>query len=345
MIVAWHCQGAFGLPLNWVSNVPLQQGVSFFFVLSGFILSYIYPQLRNSTATNNFLIARAARLIPLYIATLVFAIITDPAKVAALSTLYGAFMALMQVLLLQSWVPIDFFYFGYNPPAWSLSDEAFFYLMFPILIMNWDRSWWWKLTFAVCATSLMMFAAYASFFASVDGLRLNGLLYTFPVTRLLEFMLGMAAAQLYSKIANPDGLQATILECGAVACIFLLMFIPSQLFESEAAIKTLGRVPSFYFSHVYCAPFFALLIIVFAKQKGLLSKVLSAPLFVFFGEISYAIYLLHQSVFNLMDKIPGVSGPYRMIAALVVLVVTATLLWRFIELPARERIRMAFRQS
>src|SRR5262245_29413979 len=69
MIVAAHARW-----LNISFPAAFDHGVSFFFVLSGFILAYVYPRLPTWTATANFLVARIARLWPAHCVGLLFAI-------------------------------------------------------------------------------------------------------------------------------------------------------------------------------------------------------------------------------------------------------------------------------
>jgi peptidoglycan/LPS O-acetylase OafA/YrhL len=47
MIVLGHCHGQFEHTIKIAEHFALNQAVSFFFVLSGFILAYVYPVLSN----------------------------------------------------------------------------------------------------------------------------------------------------------------------------------------------------------------------------------------------------------------------------------------------------------
>src|SRR5882762_3313186 len=67
MIVVHHSRGNFGIPSDWAVHLPLDQGVSFFFVLSGFILVYVYPRLDTWDARRKFWLARFARIWPAHI--------------------------------------------------------------------------------------------------------------------------------------------------------------------------------------------------------------------------------------------------------------------------------------
>src|SRR5262245_19632502 len=78
MILVLHSRGFFGIPPHWAHDVPLYHGVSFFFVLSGFILTYAYPSLPDARAVRRFWVARFARLWPLHIVAGLLFILANP---------------------------------------------------------------------------------------------------------------------------------------------------------------------------------------------------------------------------------------------------------------------------
>ena len=106
--------------------------VSLFYVLSGFILTYNYVLARGGTTVRarDFWVARIARLYPVYLLAFILytpLIVLDTETSAGLRALAGV----MALFALQSWGgPTAFVW---NPPGWSLSVEAFFYLLFPFL--------------------------------------------------------------------------------------------------------------------------------------------------------------------------------------------------------------------
>ena len=102
-------------------------GVSFFFVLSGFILTYVYWG-RMDGRVSGFFKARAARIVPVYaLALLICAVFflrdANPSAVLA------------EIAFLQSWgFPSFSLGPGLNGVGWTLSVEFFFYLCFPFLL-------------------------------------------------------------------------------------------------------------------------------------------------------------------------------------------------------------------
>ena len=71
-VVVFHARvdvpGQMGIPPDFAADVPLASAaVAFFFVLSGFILAYVYPRLESPAACGRFLLARFARLWPAHL--------------------------------------------------------------------------------------------------------------------------------------------------------------------------------------------------------------------------------------------------------------------------------------
>src|SRR5215470_12788068 len=133
-------------------------GVNFFFVLSGFILVYIYAA--NNADVRRFWKARFARIYPAYVFSLA---VTAPffffvlrhlnLPFFAWSERHLAFAALLTLCLFQAWSPQGAL--TWNPVCWSLSVEAFFYFLFPFLL-RWIRTWSGRmLLFGIALFSLL----------------------------------------------------------------------------------------------------------------------------------------------------------------------------------------------
>lgn len=121
------------LVTNFVNNGYLS--VSFFFILSGFILTHSYvDKMSDRHDFRRFAIARFARTYPVYLLALVVALpqITQPFD--------NPLMALATLGLIQAWCPpTSMNGFFWNSPGWTLSVEFFFYLAFPLLLHLFSR--------------------------------------------------------------------------------------------------------------------------------------------------------------------------------------------------------------
>ena len=165
----------------------------------------------------------------------------------------------------------------------------------------------------------------------------------FPSARIAEFCTGMLAASLWLErrtLAQRAGTAAwtaiELLACGATAL----------------ALMYLGRLPGWigvpdgsfalWLSQISCAPVFAILIPVMAYGKGLVSRALSSRLPVLLGEISFALYLVHYPIAELLFPYPAFRA-FGSIEAQMVLYWALSLLaawglWNLIEKPGRELI-------
>jgi peptidoglycan/LPS O-acetylase OafA/YrhL len=121
--------------LCWSSRItifrlePGYAGVSFFFVLSGFILAFNYaPRVADR---GDFWFRRFARIWPTHALTFVIAI---PIGLDTTNFVGSAATAVLNLALLQSWMPQPEIYFSFNRLSWSISNEAFYYALFPVLL-------------------------------------------------------------------------------------------------------------------------------------------------------------------------------------------------------------------
>jgi peptidoglycan/LPS O-acetylase OafA/YrhL len=319
-------------PGKWLA---LDQGVSFFFVLSGFILTYIYPELSNSTAVKQFHIARGARLWPLHLLTTLFAIgIVGIPSFEALT---------LNALLLQAWVPIQKIYFSYNAVSWSISTEVFFYLMFPLLISSLERNWYWKLFGSAFLVAALIAACNWSGLPlfSPNVVSAHGLLYISPLSRIFEFIAGMCCCVLWRTLqattAHNRFWTFTLAEISAIGLTIVLLLYPFPFAHSA-----IGPAGVLWINRTSAIPGFCLIVVVFAFGRGLLSKLLGSKLLEFLGEISFAIYLVHVLVIGayrseLKEALAvSPSADFAITGALCLLAATA--LHLLIERPCRSLI-------
>ena len=110
-------------------------GVSFFFMLSGFIIAYNYQKKfsENKITKRTFWIARIARIYPLHWLTLLIAVALGNYVIAS-GTIDWCKHFLASLTLTNAYIPKDNYFFSFNSPSWSLCCEQLFYICFPFLI-------------------------------------------------------------------------------------------------------------------------------------------------------------------------------------------------------------------
>src|SRR5690349_298463 len=194
---------AFGYTLpSWLN---LSQAVSYFFVLSGFILGYRYPNLSGRRAVARFYWARFARIWAVHFFCLMLSIAFVPAAFWRSTDAAGWSILPLQLLLVNAWIPIERFEFGFNAPAWTISVEWFFYAVYPPLLWRWKATWHWKLSgSALLMVALALIAGATRVPAAASAGQENqistlALLYGNPLARLFEFTLGMTFAMVWHR--------------------------------------------------------------------------------------------------------------------------------------------------
>ena len=98
-------------------------------------------------------------------------------------------IAAANLLLVHGLIPMASYYFSFNSVSWSISTEAFFYLVFPFLICRLDRSWCWKLVctflFVAAVLSLTPFFKLSPYDANnLSAITAHGLAYISPLVRI-----------------------------------------------------------------------------------------------------------------------------------------------------------------
>lgn len=343
MIVVLHVQalGLFGVK---TTGIAWGHGVSFFFVLSGFILTYVYPSLDAEGATLRFWRARVARIWPAYLASFLLGY-------WLLSYRWEAETGVPHLLMLQGWVPLSKYFFSYNAVSWSVSVELLFYLLFPLLVSNLDRNWWIKLALSgglvvvlvVIADRWSLPALGAQWSEQISTVvTREGLLVNNPLPRVFEFVFGMCVALAWRRSRPPGSFAlATVRELGAVAlCVASVLFTSSVVGWWQRVLP--GTSLSTWWTHSGSMFAFGLLIFVMAQGKGAVSRLLSHPALVLLGEISFSIYLIHQILLVYMvTHLAGLTQVSRSLALagfVTTLLLGSYLLWVYVEMPGRRWI-------
>lgn len=346
MIVVSHAHPLFG-SLGIADAAPMGQGVSFFFVLSGFILAYNYPRLEGGSAVRKFWLARFARVWPLHAVMLVLwiALIFNFDRQSYFPEMEGLARLGANILLLQAWVPLPVWSLSFNGVSWSLSVEFFFYALFPVLVRYWSSSWHWLLMVQIGIVVLIIAISSVLNLQSADnhtGVGLLGIIYFNPIVRLLEFSIGISVAFFVRKADALELMlsrwQWFLLEVIAIAgCVFSLLAAGNF----SGIEHVFGRATAYYFTREGLWFIFAVLIGIFALSHGPLSKILGARPFVFLGEISFALYLCHALVIHYLQPY---ETPLREAGGVayslfwILLLLLSTILFFGVEKPARAMI-------
>jgi peptidoglycan/LPS O-acetylase OafA/YrhL len=310
-------------------------GMTTFFVLSGFVIHYNYSSaiaVQGAPAIGSFLIARFARLYPLYLLTLVVAIAIEPSIVHESAFAPWCWRYLTMT---QDWTPtlIDGRFLGslYVGSAWSISAEVGLYLFFLLVAVPLDRLRSVRLTLCIIGALILagtvVIAGYANG-AWLTTLPLPGWwFYASPIARLPEFLLGALIAQAYLIGRDPPNLRwLGVAGLGWIVAAFAAGYI----------------YPSFLLAFGF-APGVAALMFFLASQRSRAAALVEAPAMRILGDASYSTYMLHGYVlWYVMKQTPREPGLLRVAMAWALLVLISVLVYTCFEAPTRRWIRALF---
>lgn len=272
-------------------------GVSCFFILSGFILAYTHPTVADRW---RFYRARFARIYPLYLFAFLFALPNFLLTVLHNGAHFLLWAIPADLLLLQNWFPS--IALAVNTPAWTLSCEAFFYLLFPFLVtLPWLRSrhpvrLLALLWLAQLLPPLLVDLWLSPRYPGVAPL-LSDLLFL-PVFRLGEFIAGMVLGFAFLERQQRHRAETTLgqgsqglLWASVAVCLGALSLnlrLPHEVMRNGLMV----------------GPFCLLIWMLSTTPSGLLA---SKPLQLG-GEISYGVYLLQSPLshwlMSLLSRLP-----------------------------------------
>jgi len=312
-------------------------GVAFFYVLSGFILYYNYVDLPDR---GFFWVARFARIWPVHLLTLALIFLLLPFWRLEGHASVGLTLP-ANIFLLHAWLPFQGSVLSYNGVSWSLSVEAFFYLCFPWLL-GWMKSFGamplliasFLIAFAIVLFAGIFLPSHASFVWPFN-----------PLTRLFEFVLGMATCRWWmrERAISTSRAKWTAQELlSLAACVGLVIGVPLVIHALDVA----GSFASWLGSELPVLGF-AALIWTFAHQRGVIAHALSSRACEWFGEVSFALYMCHQVLLRWID--PRVMHHISHATLFFLLYFAASLLlsaaiFHLVETPARRAILRLYKR-
>ncbi|WP_254601895.1 acyltransferase family protein [Sphingomonas bacterium] len=321
--------------------------VDFFFVLSGFVIAASYrDRIANGFSIAKFMGLRLGRIYPLHATMLlvflgfeIFFALAMPhgADRKPFAGEFGFDRWIAEALLLQTFTGPD--RLPWNGPSWSIAVEMWTYLVFAI-----GFRWLGRL---IVPAALVLAAGCCAFLALRDGLYLDVFHDGAFARCLYGFGLGVVAYRVQEAVARygkPSVAAATAIEIVAIAA-------------TVEIVRLSGPIPL----SLLVPPVFFLVVLVFAQQRGMVSRLLLLRPFLLAGTLSYSIYMVHAfleyRIVNLLSLLErrlhsrvtlvardnGVNhigggalfGDIMSIAMLALTIGVAALTYRFIERPGQ----------
>lgn len=303
-------------------------GVDVFFVLSGFLItSILMIQLSGGNfSILSFYERRARRIMPALFAVIFICVALSYILLLpdALTSFYKSLVA-VSLFCSNIFFSFENNYFSPNVDlkpllhTWSLAVEEQYYLAFPLLLaLLWKRG----KKFTITALFLILISSFA--FASYESLSDKNFSFYSIFTRCWELLIGaISAVHLHNRRIDRNNLTAQCLSSIGLLMIFFSMIFIDNTFPHPSwptLLPTLGSA----------------LVIIYSSPKNLVGKVLSFPVFVFIGVLSYSIYLWHHPIFAFTRNIfVGEPGQVIKLSLLLLTLILSYLSWKYIESPFR----------
>ncbi len=309
-------------------------GVNFFFLLSGFILAYNYADRHAAGQFNlrQFWQTRFSRLYPVYLLGLLisFPILELEWRVRTHAQFFQG-LALTSVMQ-QGWSPTLATF--WNTPAWTLSCEVAFYLMFPLLLrVKWPRETRKLLLILALCWLAALVLPLLYMWIRPDGLApLNRYSNSYwlravkltPLPHLPSFTFGIALSHLNDRLqlSNHTRFRLAIIGLGSVFTVMM---------QGQ-------KVPFLLMHNGLITPLFALSILGLAGHHPI-THFLRFPLFVAVGEASYCLYIIHFNLWRWIHH-SGILVRLHLVRfdpwiSYLLLEIAALVAYRWIERPSR----------
>ena len=300
-------------------------GVSYFFMLSGFVMIIAYWKLNtNFIPVKQFLASRFARIYPVYIIAILLSVVFVFLKNGNIS----ATAFLLEIFALQSWIPQYALEINYT--AWSISVEMFFFLSFPFLYKYFYKRYSLSIVvitaivFWLLSQIIFNYAYFSGYYQPFPSSR-HSFLYYHPIMHWNEFILGNATGLIFIKFFANKNYNRNfdwILLCFPVLVALMLRYKYANYHNGLLAVLFI--------------PFIVLL----SLNTGWITKIFCKPFFVLLGEISYSIYILQLPVYWACKSIfiyfhINTSKYSLFYVTAVILLISAYISYRFLETPLR----------
>ncbi len=296
--------------------------VSYFFLLSGFIL---FVSGSNKLGYKKFYINRFARIYPLYLFALLCTLIFIYSARTPTDTV-NFNKVFLSVFVIQAW--FEKYALVYNFPAWSLSVEAFFYLIFPLVIYIFRNV---SLKAEIIIIGIIWVVMQIIFIVMLS--RGNYYVIYHPIFHTSTFLVGITAGKFF--IANQPLLKKSLKKLKFILTILMLILLALIIFTNIFSQN--------YYSNGLLAPVFISFIYIVALSKNKLFAFFKNKVAEYLGEISYGIYILQIpvsiAVFGFIDRTFKFSATVSFYFYVAVLIITCALAHEIIEKPFRKYIK------
>ncbi len=305
--------------------------MSAFFMLSGFIMYYVYSKMDFTIFKNvkNFYLKRFAKIYPSYLCVVIISYF----MVSGMPFLKILITVPMSIFCLQSLFYVSFPYLM-NGGLWSLSVEAVFYMLFPFIhfvFISCKRHYKRIILISYFLTLYPSFVQY--FFGKTEDLYVN------PFFRLPEFILGICLGHCYISKYFIKMKESLLCIGSFIGLIILISFISSLKISANANFS--GKYNYFNFISI---PLIGVFIYSLAIMKNkIILKITNNTICNYLGKISYSFYLTQFIAITMVGKRYFInSGCLSYLVPFVINILTSIIMYELIERPFRKKILIKY---
>jgi peptidoglycan/LPS O-acetylase OafA/YrhL len=330
---------------NFVAHGYLS--TSFFFLLSGFILAYLYwsPGGDLATTRKRFWWSRLTRIYPIHLVVLALTILLmlprfwfDPqAPGIGLAVASGIATATLS----QAWIPPLVPVWAW--PTWALSALVFLYLIMPTLmraLARLSRPQQLGLLIALPAISLVPTLIFLVFFpdGAKDDITWQIFIGSTPLFWVAHFAAGMLLSRVFGLSRFSTGWRERPRSWIALGDLALAAVIVVSLMEPHS---TPWR---HVLRHGLLMPLFLLVIHDFALGRGIAARFFSLPGMNFLGQASFSIFVWQNFLMIVSFYVAYMTGKQQaaLPVAIVGLLVVSVASTYLIEKPWARRLRREY---
>ena len=326
-------------------------GVSVFFILSGFLMFYSYDSKDRIKQYGikysiKFSVSKIKKLYLLHIVTMLLAmpwLVKTYMNCQGNEKIIPVVKTVLNIFLLQSWVPSEEVNFSLNGVAWYLSVSLFLYAMFPFILFQ-MKKYKGVQTAILTIVILMVFQfimAFLAYYVQMNIIHSNKIVhwfvYIFPFSRLEEFLIGCNLGYIFKntkkKLCPSNNNIYTFAEIGVIALIIVEMTAYVMVITIPAKIDPTISSSNWWGLTVIWTITSCILIYLFAKCNGIISNVLTNRSLIFIGNISANTFLIHQMVYRylilLETKIFDNKYEYANIIMCFIITIASANIWDY----------------
>lgn len=258
--------------------------VSFFFILSGFVMTLSYEDKVESSSFvyKSYIIKRIKRICPLNIFCLALMLMLTVSLDYLTNSfkIYTYLLYILDLFLIQAWIPIKTVYFSGNAVAWFLSSMLFCYIAFPWILKRLKKN--------LVLLMLIVLSLYFIIIQFIHGDYIHALIYINPIFRVVDFMIGISLGIVLKKkeINVKNKTISTCIEIFSICFVIISLLVYDNI-PVKYGTASLYWLPSLFLIYALA---------IGKNGVGIISCCLRNKTLVYFGSLSFPIYMIHRIV-------------------------------------------------